>query len=115
MYSLWRIGGLMGMAGGLLCLAGVAAAEPFAVELKNPSFDGAMAGRVPAGWSLYAGAGREQTFRLVEPAFGKGQAVLLDDRDAEHEIGLTQDVAAPGGQAYEVAVDVAAVPEAPPP
>ncbi|NLF19650.1 MAG: hypothetical protein GX595_20660, partial [Lentisphaerae bacterium] len=42
-------------------------------------------------------------------------AVLLDDRDAEHEIGLTQDVAAPGGQAYEVAVDIAAVPEAPPP
>jgi hypothetical protein len=91
------------------------AAEPFAVALRNPAFEEGMAGAVPAGWTLYAGGGKEQTLTLVTPAFGAGQALRLDNRDPANELGLEQQVSTPGGMAYRAEVDVAALPDAPPP
>jgi hypothetical protein len=103
------LAGLLSVAGALL------AAEPFEVALANPSFEDGMAGAAPAGWGLYAGGGSEQHLRLVRPAFGEGQALFLDNREETRELGVQQEVAAPGGLAYRAAVDVAALPDAPPP
>jgi hypothetical protein len=91
------------------------AAEPFAVALENASFEEGMAGAAPVGWTRYAGGGKNQSLTLVQPAFGQGQALLLDNRDAANELGVEQVVATPGGTAYRADVDVAALSEAPAP
>ncbi|MBN2449422.1 MAG: hypothetical protein JXR77_03480 [Lentisphaeria bacterium] len=102
----------------VLSMAGVTAAaagEASMVVLRNPSFEGGMRGPVPDGWVLYAGGGAQQSLSLIRVPFAPGQVLLLDDRDPERELGLSQDVAAAGGRAYEASVAVAAVPERPAP
>jgi hypothetical protein len=99
----------------LAAVASLQAAEPFAVALRNASFEEGMAGAVPAGWRQYAGGGKDQSLTLVKPAFGQGLALLLDNRDAATEMGVEQQVATPGGTAYRADVDVAALPDAPAP
>lgn len=106
----WAALGALGLTAGA-----VLAADPFDVPLRNASFEEAMAGAAPAGWGLYAGGGPHQRLELVRPAFGDGQALLLDDRDEDRELGIQQDVPARGGVAYRASVDVAALPDAPPP
>jgi hypothetical protein len=106
----------LGLVSGVLAVAApLWGAEPFDVALKNGSFEEGMTGAAPTGWTLYAGRGKGQSLTLVKPAFGQGQALLLDNRDEANELGLEQQVATPGGMAYRAEVDVAALPDAPAP
>ncbi len=66
----------------------------------------------PAGWSLYAGGGKQQQLRVVALDGDAGQAVLLADGDAAGEIGLRQAVPAQEGLTYEASVEVRGVAEA---
>jgi hypothetical protein len=66
----------------------------------------------PAGWSLYAGGGRQQQLQVVALDGGGSQAVLLADGDAAGEIGLRQAVPAQEGLTYEACVEVRGVAEA---
>lgn len=109
-------GKALGLLTGLLAMAGsLSAAEPFTVALKNASFEDGMAGPAPLGWRLYAGQGKSQSLTLAKPTFGEGQALCLDNRDPANELGLEQQIPTPGGMAYRAEVDIAALPDAPPP
>jgi len=78
--------------------------------LKNPSFEeGADRNGVPAGWSLYAGSGRDQHLRLIRPADSGKRALLIEDNDPAAEIGITQVAPALPGLTYEARVRVQAV------
>ncbi|MBN1341437.1 MAG: VCBS repeat-containing protein [Phycisphaerae bacterium] len=96
----------------------VVVAQPCAGEvsgnlLANGSFEQSPGhGGLPAGWSLYGGAGKDQSISLVKPE-GSGESfLLLADGDPAAEIGLLQQVAAKGGLTYEASVDVRGVKEA---
>jgi hypothetical protein len=66
----------------------------------------------PAGWSLYAGGGKQQQLRVVALDGDSGQAVLLADGDAAGGIGLRQAVPAQEGLTYEASMEVRGVAEA---
>ncbi|MCC6445973.1 MAG: VCBS repeat-containing protein [Armatimonadetes bacterium] len=69
--------------------------------LKNPSFEeGADANGVPAGWSLYAGGGKNQRLRFVRPAESGQRALLIEDNDPTAEIGIVQSAPAQPGLTY---------------
>ncbi|MCK5803747.1 MAG: hypothetical protein KAI66_12980 [Lentisphaeria bacterium] len=95
----------------LCCAASLAswAAEPFPVPLKNASFEvWVTAENRPSDWSLYGGKGANQKVVQVRPAFSRtGAALLLDDNDADEELGITRSFSVKEGLAYEVAVKVA--------
>ena len=92
----------------------MASAAP--VPLANGSFEQWQeGGRAPDGWRLYGGGGKPQSLTPFRPAFGDGQAMLLEDGDAAKEIGIQQDFPAVAGETYAVRVRLAALPGKPAP
>ncbi len=78
--------------------------------LQNPTLQDADAkSGVPAGWGLYAGAGKEMRFSLVEVAGEAHKVFLLEDGDPNVEIGITQTVPAKAGETYRASARVRAV------
>ncbi len=78
------------------------------VALVNPDFAaGADAAGLPRGWGRYAGS-QDATAKVVEAAPGT-HAVLLQDNDANAEIGVTQAFPAKPNLLYRVTVKVRAV------
>ena len=97
-------------------LGGVTMAAPRPVQLKNGSFEEWVKGaKTPAGWGLYAGGGDPQSLTAARPAFGEGQALLLQDGDPAKEIGIFQDFPVKPNETYAVRVRVAALAKQEPP
>ncbi len=79
----------------------------------NPSFEDELAdvGGIapPAGWGLYAGEGEGMALELTDDAHEGETALIIRDGDSATEIGITQDVDAEGGIAYEASAWVKAL------
>jgi hypothetical protein len=74
------------------------------VPLKNSTFtEGAGANGVPTGWSFYGGRGKDQRISVTS------DGLLLEDGDAEAEVGVVQSVPVKPGIGYEVRAKVRAV------
>ncbi|MHC4743767.1 MAG: hypothetical protein ACYS8Z_17770, partial [Planctomycetota bacterium] len=77
--------------------------------LRNPSFRQVMdENGLPSGWSLYGGTGTHQHIKLVELDKSNHKALLIDDGDANAEIGLMQTCSAEPGLTYEASVETRA-------
>ena len=91
------------------------AAEPMelpglaAVEIRNPSFEEAMAEGVPKGWRAYKRASATRRRELVKTAAGVGLALI--DEDTAEEIGVQQTFSAQPSMFYQVTARVRAMPE----
>ncbi|MFW5867798.1 MAG: hypothetical protein ACOCX2_08285 [Armatimonadota bacterium] len=79
----------------------------------NPSFEGEFVERgdlrVPAGWELYAGDGEGMAMGPTEDAHDGDTALVIEDGDPTTEIGISQEVEAEGGVAYEASAMVKAL------
>ena len=90
-----------------LCLTvgkGYAAQEPTLVKAENFQ-KGVDDNGIPVGWSLYGGGGNDQRIRLIELE-DSSNAVVIEDGDANSELGLTQTIPAKPGETYEVSVEI---------
>lgn len=110
---------MLGQAGGVVCgplmkkailstvvafLGSVIYGAETEVPLKNSTFtEGAGANGVPTGWSLYGGRGKDQRVSVTS------DGLLLEDGDAEAEVGVVQSVPVKPGIGYEVRAKVRAV------
>ncbi|MFC1712383.1 hypothetical protein ACFL6S_01875 [Candidatus Poribacteria bacterium] len=93
-----------------LCLAvnkGFAAQESTLVKVENFQ-QGVDENGIPVGWSLYGGTGNDQYIRLVEME-GSSNAVVIEDGDANTEMGLVRTFPIEPGEVYEASVEVKAV------
>jgi hypothetical protein len=94
----------------ILCLAadkGYASQGSILVKMEDFR-QGVDENGIPVGWSLYGGAGTDQHIRLVEME-DSSNAVIIEDGDANTEIGLTQTIPVKPGEVYELSVEVQAV------
>jgi len=102
---------LMGSA--MIIMTDAQAQEPTDNLWTNPSFEEGMTELdrfgVPNGWSLYAGESPQSRLELVEPGYESDHALAVIDDDPTTEIGIFQDVKAPGGIAYEASAMVKAL------
>ena len=81
--------------------------------LKNPAFrEGTGKNGVPMGWSLYGEGGDNLSIKLLDPDDSGRKAVLMEDGDANSEIGLLQNLPIEPGLNYQASVAVRAVEDA---
>jgi len=74
--------------------------------LGNPSFEQGMdENGLPLGWSLYGGTGTNQHVKLVNLDAGVQMVLMMDDGDANAEIGLMQTHPAEPGLTYEASAE----------
>ena len=97
---------IMGLAMLLLIGGGVWAA-PFAVPLRNASFEeGVTDAGIPAGWGLYGKQTDEMRLSIVNLGGDLGKALWIRDGDRDREIGVSQEFPVKPGETYEVRVRV---------
>ncbi len=90
--------------------AAAAVAEIKSIEVVNSSFEQGVADNgVPVGWSPYGSIARPQSISVVEGGHDGGNAVRIDDRLPEVEIGITQTVPVEPDLWYRVTVWVKAI------
>ncbi len=83
------------------------------VPLVNPSFEeGVAEDGLPTGWSRYSGPDEGQSLTVVDGGVDGGRALLIEDGNANAEIGVFQDFPLEGGQNALVTVSVRRVGEA---
>jgi outer membrane protein assembly factor BamB len=63
---------------------------------------------LPLGWSLYGGKGTNQHIKLIELDENARKVILIDDGDANSEIGLMQTRPVKPGLTYEASVETRA-------
>lgn len=93
-----------------LCLAAnrVHAVQEYTLVKVEKFQQGVDENGIPVGWSLYGGSGRDQHIRLVEME-DSSNAVMIEDGDANTEIGLVQTFSIKPGEVYEASVEAKAV------
>ena len=98
----------------LAAILSASGSETFDVPLENPGFTAGTDDRgLPSGWNRYGGGGTNQRLEVVDAGDG-GRALLIVDGDPTAEIGVSQSFPLRGGETYEAAVQVRAVPDGPP-
>jgi len=97
----------------MLMTAGHAQDELTENLFANPSFEEGLTERqpfgVPIGWTLYNGDGEDSGLELSDDASEGGHALVIRDGDTTKEIGISQEVEAEGGIAYEASAMVKAL------
>ena len=104
---------VLALMGSAMIMTGAQAQEPTDNLWTNPSFEEGMTELarfgVPNGWSLYDGSSEQSWIELVEPGYESDHALAVIDDDPTTEIGIYQEVEAPGGIAYEASAMVKAL------